>query len=160
MDLLYVHLLLNHVPVIGTIVCALFLLAALIKRSRDLAVAGLTGLVVVALVALPVFYTGEPAEERAERLPGVTDASIHEHEEAAEPAIIVMEVAGALALVGLIAFRVRPAHSWKLVIGTLGVAFIAFVLIARTAQLGGEIRHTELRGDIAGAAASAESEDD
>jgi hypothetical protein len=38
------------------------------------------GFVLTALLALPVYFTGEPAEKVVERLPGVTEPLIEEHE--------------------------------------------------------------------------------
>ena len=150
MDLLYAHLLLNHVPVIGTIACVLLLAAAFFTRSKDLATAGLVGMVFVALATIPVYLTGEPAEERVEHIAGFDRHAIHEHEEAAEYAFVAMEVAGAVALLSLIMSRRRPAsRAW--LGATLLVTLFAFSTIARTAYLGGEIRHTEVKASPAAA---------
>jgi hypothetical protein len=143
-DPLYLHLLLNHIPITGTAGAALLLLAALWTRSRDLALAGLVALVVVALITIPVFLTGEPAEERVERLPGFSHDAIHEHEEAAKFAVWGMQIAGVLALGTLIATRRRGAVPRKAMIATLVVALWALSVVVRTAALGGDIRHTEV----------------
>lgn len=45
-------------------------------------------------------YTGEGAEEIAEKLPGVTDQLIHKHEEQAETFAILNYILGLVALVG------------------------------------------------------------
>lgn len=160
MDLLHIHLLLNHVPVIGTIGCALLLIAAFVTRSRDVAVAGLVTMVLVSLVALPVFFTGEPAEERVENLAGLNKGAIETHEEAALPALIAIEVGGALALLALIVVRFRPHSSELALAATVCVALVATILVARAANLGGEIRHTELGGAAAEAGGGGGGEDD
>ena len=154
MNPLYVHLLLNHIPVIGTAGAVLLLLGALIARSRDIAVAGLVALVVVALVTIPVFLTGEPAEEHVEHLPGFSRHAIHEHEEAGEWALWGMEIAGVVALGTLIlAWRRGGVVPRGATIATLAVAVLALAIVIRAAGLGGDIRHTEvdsLSGDVQG----------
>jgi hypothetical protein len=143
MDALYLHLLLNHIPVIGTIGALLLLGAAFVTRSRDLAVAGLVAVVMVALATIPVYLTGEPAEERVEHLAGFDHDAIHEHEDAADYAIFFMEVSGAVALIPLAMSRRRPvSRAWIAI--TMLITLFSLSVIARTAYLGGKIRHTEV----------------
>jgi hypothetical protein len=146
MDPLYVHIALNHAPVFGLMGCVLLLLWALITRSRDVARAALAGTILVALIAIPVYLTGEPSEERVEDLPGVSHDAIEEHEDAAKYAFWVVEATGAIALIGLVLARKRPEIPRAALIATLLVALIGSVALARTANLGGKIRHTELSG--------------
>jgi hypothetical protein len=152
----HIHLLLNHVPVLGSIGCLLFLAVGLARRSREVTAIALFATVVTALLTIPVFLTGEPAEDTAEKLPGVMKEFIHEHEEAAEVAFTAMEVAGGLALLTLIVGLKRDTPRWATVL-TLVVLLVAAGLIARAAALGGEIRHTEIRS---GAVAPAAGEHD
>jgi hypothetical protein len=146
MDLLYVHLLLNHAPVVGLIGSILLLLGALFARSRDVTVAALIGIVLAALLTIPVYFTGEPAEHGIEDLPGVSHDAIEEHEDAALWAIIAMESAGGVALVSLVFARRRGTVPRAALIATLVVSLWAASVVARTAQLGGTIRHTEIGG--------------
>jgi len=159
MDLLHIHLLLNHVPVVGMIGSAALLVAALVTRSRDLAIASLIALVIVALIALPVFFTGEPAEERVENVAGINKAAIEQHEHAAKLALIAIEIGGALALLSLIAFALRRRVPVVGAAATLLVCLAGAVLVARAANLGGEIRHTEL-GTAAAAVPGGQAEED
>jgi hypothetical protein len=147
MDSLHLHLILNHVPVVGSAGAAVLLAAGLLRRSRDLTIAGLVAFVVVAVITIPVYLTGEPAEEGAEHLPGVTEALIERHEDAAFGAMIAMQLAGALALAGLVWWRLSPGTARSGAFLTLAAGFIAVALIGRAANFGGEIRHTEIRGD-------------
>src|SRR5688572_23069651 len=98
MSFVHLHLLLNHVPVIGIVFVLGVLLAALWRRNSDVAKAGLSALVAVALDTVAVFFTGEPAEEAVENLAGVSDAVIHAHEDAALYSFIATGAAGAIAL--------------------------------------------------------------
>ena len=63
------HLLLNHVPVIGTILGVLLLAWGTIRKSEELKQASLSIFIGAAVIAIPAFLTGEPAEEVAERTP-------------------------------------------------------------------------------------------
>ena len=144
MNQAWLHLLLNHIPVI-TLFIGLALLAAATfwRKSSDLTGAALLVLVTGALVAIPTYRTGEPAEEIVEELPGVSHDTIHEHEEAAETAVWAVGLAGvaaALAFVQLV--RRGSAPGWMLIL-TLVLTIIAAGMLVRTANLGGKIRHTE-----------------
>lgn len=141
----YAHLLLNHVPIITTIIGLLLLAAALFwRKSADLTGAALAVLVLGALVTIPTFRTGEPAEHLVEDLPDVMPMAIHDHEESAETtswAVGLAGVAAACALVWL--YRRGSAPQWLLML-TLLLSLAAAVLLMRTANLGGKIRHTEI----------------
>jgi glucan phosphoethanolaminetransferase (alkaline phosphatase superfamily) len=145
MSLVHIHLLLNHVPVVGALVAVLLFAAALLLRdvvSTKFALAFTAGL---AVVAIAVYFTGEPAEDAVEHLAGVTKASIHEHEEAAELTTIVIGVLGGLSLLALLWLRSRRAPRWMAAAGVVGTLAIS-ALMGWTANLGGQIRHTEIQG--------------
>jgi hypothetical protein len=157
MNLTHLHLVLNHIPVVGSL-CGLGLLAfALWRHSEDVKRAALGVLAVSALIAIPAYMTGEPAEDGVRGLPGVSKALIERHEEAAGVALGGLLALGALALVGLIWFRgKRLLPAWFGAI-TLAGALIVSGLMAWAASLGGEVRHTEIRS---GAATSLDPEQD
>lgn len=157
MNLTHLHLLLNHIPVVGSL-CGLGLLAfALWRHSEDIKRAALGVLVLSALVAIPAYLTGEPAEDGVRGLPGVSQALVERHEAAAGFALGGVLALGALALVGLIWFRgKRLMPAWFGAI-TLAGALIVSGLMAWAASLGGEVRHTEIRS---GAATSLNQEHD
>ena len=144
MSLVHLHLMLNHVPVIGTMFVIFSLLVALRAHSSDIGKLALVMLAGVGAVAALVFFTGEPAEDAVEALAGVSRATIREHEEAAELAFIIAAIGGAGALVGLWWTRARALPRW--VTGSaLVVSLVIGAAMAWTASLGGQIRHTELR---------------
>ena len=99
----------------------------------------------MAIVAIPVFLTGEGAEESVENLPGVSEKIIHEHEELAEKAIILMEILGVFSLLAFILMMLKSKFSKIINIIVLIVSIGAFGLIAKVGNLGGQIRHTEIR---------------
>ena len=144
MSMVHLHLLLNHVPVIGTIIGLCLLAWAVFRKDQGLGRATLGLFAVLAIVALATFLTGEPAEEAVEGLAGVTEGSIERHEEAALLATIALGVLGALSLAALVWFRRRPLTRRVMAL-LLVVALVPAGAMAWTANLGGQIRHSELR---------------
>src|ERR687891_211232 len=98
MSFTHLHLLLNHVPVVGTFMVTALLALAFARRSSELTKASLAGLVGLAAIAVVVYFTGEPAEEAIENLPGFSEAVTERHEEFAAAATIVLGIVGSIAL--------------------------------------------------------------
>jgi uncharacterized membrane protein len=144
MDAVHLHLALNHAPLFALLFGALGLAYAAARRSDDAARLSLYLLVLAGLLAAPVYFTGEETEEAVEHLAGVSEAVIEPHEEAGQVAAIGAGLLGLVALGGLIAFRRRSAPR-PLVLGVLGLALVAAAWVGYTANLGGQIRHTEIR---------------
>jgi len=105
----HLHLVLNHVPVLGTAFGRALVGWALLRRSEELKKISLGVFIIVALLAIPAYLTGEPAEELVENLPGVSKASIEQHEETAQAAFAGVLIVGVAAPGGLIfPFPVAP----------------------------------------------------
>ncbi|MGA7393380.1 MAG: hypothetical protein WCA06_13520 [Terrimicrobiaceae bacterium] len=148
MDPAHLHLMLNHIPVLGTAFGMALIAWALFRKSEELKRVSLGVFVIIALLAVPAYLTGEPAEEVVEHLPGVSEPSIEEHEEAATFAFAGVLVLGAAALGGLIFhWRRKPVPKFVPIIA-LVLSVIVFAMMVRTANLGGLIRHSELRPDF------------
>ena len=64
MNWVHLHLALNHVPVLGTFFVGLLLGAGLIRNSEELKRCSLIGFVALALVSIPIKFTGDFANER------------------------------------------------------------------------------------------------
>lgn len=152
MNTVHLHLLLNHLPVVGTVIGTLLLAVALVRRSDELGRTSLGLFALLGLVAVAVYLTGEPAEDAVEKLPGISDGLIDRHQDAALIATIVVGVIGAFALGSLLIYRRRTLPRWVTLLG-FAAALVASSTMAYTANLGGQIRHTEIRS---GAALSSE----
>ena len=151
MSAVHLHLMLNHLPVVGTLIGILLLAVALLRRSSELAKVTLGLFALLGAASLAVFLTGEPAEELVEKLPGFSESITHAHEEVAELATIVMVGFGVLALGALAVYRRRALPRW-VTAGGLAVALAAGGLMGYTGYLGGQVRHTEVRGGTVAAA--------
>ena len=145
MDPAHAHLILNHIPVVGLGAAILLLLYAFARRNDDMKKAALIGFVLLALAAIPVYLTGGRAEDRVEHLPGVSEAIIEEHEEAATSSLIAIEILGVLSLAGLVLTRGSKAVPRWLAVTSLAASIVVVAAMIRTANLGGQIRHTEIR---------------
>lgn len=149
MSVVHLHLLLNHVPVVGVLLVALILTVALVRNSDAIGKLGLATLAGMALVTVAVYFTGEPAEEAIEGLAGVSEVSIHAHEEVAVAAFSVTALGGVVAVAVLWWYRRRPLARAAMAASLL-IVLLASGLMARTANLGGQIRHTEIRAGAVG----------
>jgi uncharacterized membrane protein (UPF0136 family) len=140
----------NHFPVVGILGVILLLAYAIIRKSEEVKMVTLGVIVLLALMTIAVYLTGQAAEDSVKKLPGVTEASIGRHEEVADLSLILMEASGILALAGLLLMRRRGFVPKWLVSLILILSLVTAVVVGYTANLGGEIRHSEIRGPGAG----------
>ena len=144
MSLVHLHLLMNHVPVIGAAFGVLLLAFAMYRKSSELAKVGLGFFALLGAVSVLVFLTGEPAEGAVEKLPDFSKSIAEQHEEIALAATIAMGALGVLTLAAL--WRYRKLELPRGVAGAaLFLALGVTGVMAYTANLGGQIRHTEIR---------------
>jgi len=141
----HLHLLLNHVPILGSVFALVLLAFGYFMRNDTLSKAALWTLVVVSLIAIPAFLSGEEAEHAVEDRPGISNTQIHEHEEQAEIAFWALMCSGAIALGTLMASMKTQSVNRTLLF--LNMVFIVgtFALMARTGNSGGAIRHPEIQ---------------
>lgn len=143
MDATHLHLVISHAPLFGVIFGALLLAYAIARRSDEAARLGLGLVVIAGLLAVPTLLSGDGAEDRVENIVGVSEVQIEAHEEAGELAGYGVAALGLLALGGLLAFRRRPVPR-PVVLGALVLTLAATAGVGYTANLGGQIRHTEI----------------
>jgi uncharacterized membrane protein len=145
MNLAHLHLLLNHFPTIGMMVGLGVYIVAIAAKSDDLKRASLIIFFGIALLSIPTFATGTAAQLALAHTPEVSTAAIETHETAAFIALGFMELTGALAWLGLWQYR----RVSRLPRGTLAAVLVTglatFGLMSRAANVGGEIRHPEIR---------------
>lgn len=148
MNTVHLHLLLNHLPVVGTVIGTLLLGVALLRRSDELGRISLGLFGLLGLIAVAVYLTGEPAEDAVEKLPGISDGIIDQHQDVALVATIIVGIIGAFAVGSLLIYRRRVLPRWVTMFG-FAAALVASSVMAYTANLGGQIRHTEIRSGAA-----------
>jgi uncharacterized membrane protein len=152
----HLHLILNHVPTVGSVVALGLLLLAFARRNESLKHVGLEVLFVIAVVTLPVYMSGVAARLELRDRPDVSDDAMRVHQDAALAGFAVTEVAGFVAWIALWQSRRHGRAARGIVPAVTLLSIVALVLMARAATLGGEIRHPEIRTDrSAGAVAPA-----
>ncbi len=154
MNATHFHLLLNHFPIIGTLIGTIILVYGFITKELKIKILSAYVIAAMALIAVPVYLTGEPAEETVEHISGISEINIELHEEAAEFAIIMMSITGLLALISVIISKKIPAQIHKTFFVLIIFSFFSFAAMARVGYLGGQIRHTELNDNVSQTAPS------
>ncbi len=145
----HLHLMVNHFPVIGILFCILLFLYGLVTRSEEIKKVSLGAFILLALITVPVFFTGDGAEKVAKNLPGVTEEFIGRHEEMADLSLVLIETLGIVCLAGLIFFRRSASFPKWFFALVLVLSMSAAAIVGFTANLGGQIRHTEIRAGAA-----------
>ena len=144
MNQAYMHLLTNHIPVLGIFFGIVILIWGIISRKKEIKMVAYFLFLAASLGGLVTFNTGEAAEDVAEKIDGISKTLIHDHEEAGETAIYLIVGVGVLSLLGFYAEVKNKKIAPAVAIVVLIAAIIAFILTARTSYLGGKIRHIEM----------------
>ena len=147
MNFSHLHLVLNHFPIIGTVIGLGLFVGSCVGKNDDLKRASLMVFAAMALLALPTFFSGIGAQAAIRKDPAVSTVLIERHQGAAILALFFMEITGALALVGLWQrhrVSTRKPWSWNLM-ATLLLSVVTAGLMARVGNTGGDIRHPEIR---------------
>ncbi|HLP65243.1 hypothetical protein [Flavobacterium sp.] len=152
------HMVVNHFPIIGTILGLGILIGGLVFKNNSIKNTAYCLFIVAALFSFASMNTGEGAEEIAEKLPDVTDQIIHEHEEAAEKLALVLYFLGAISIVGLYLNVKKNAKANLVSFLAMTVAAVGVFLAQQTGTTGGEIRHTEIRANGTTTAGATQSE--
>jgi hypothetical protein len=142
----YIHVILNHLPIYGSMLGALALAIALLLRSRAAQITALVLTLIAGVSAYPVFVTGQRAYKTVRRMADDTGAdALDEHMDRAEKTIGAFYFLAFLALAGLLIPVKWPRAGVPLAATTLAVAIVCSGLAIYIAQAGGQVRHTEFR---------------
>ena len=166
METAYLHIVTNHLPIIGVPLALVLLVMGFWRKSDDLKTAAFLIFVFLGLATLVTFLLGQAGEDFVEELAGVSEHAIDEHEDFARFALALVMVTAIFSLFAILRFqglsflRRRITSSEGLIDGevsagpsspypmwiTLAVLFFAMLsggVLGYTGKLGGMIRHTE-----------------
>ena len=101
MDWVHLHLALNHVPVLGTVFVGLLLAVALIRKSDELKRVSLVAFVALAVVSIPIKFTGDFAHEKLTKAEWLDQSRAVAHEQMADQATTGMFLLGLVAAFAL-----------------------------------------------------------
>ena len=142
----YLHVIINHLPIIGLAMGIFAMAIALFLRSRA---AQITALAVVAFAAASgpvVFITGEKAYKPIRKLTDDAGSDyLDEHMDRAEQTIGLFYALAILALAGQFVPIWWPKIGTPIFTLTLLLAIISFGAAIYVAQPAGKIRHSEFR---------------
>jgi uncharacterized membrane protein len=140
----YIHTLINHFPIILTVVGTAALALALITSRRTIWIYALATLTLAGLTIYPAYLTGDQAADALRNTWYIVRAAVREHDGAAGYALVVTLIVGAAS--ALTWWRMvrdpeqrLPPVWWRSALMVL--ALFGLSIVARTAYLGGEIVH-------------------
>ncbi len=145
-DFTHVHLFLNHLPVVGIPFTLLVYIVGLVTKDEKIIKLGLSLFIFVALIAIPVYLTGEPAEDAVSMLPGV-EKLIEPHEEAGLVSLVLSIICGIISIVILFFTDKLKIPKPLLMKVLLAFAVSCTLSLSYTAFKGGQIRHSEIRSE-------------
>lgn len=143
----HLHMLVNHFPIVGTILGLLVLIGGLFLKNNSVKNTSYCLFVIAAIFAFFSMATGDGAEKLVEDMPTIGHEIIHEHEELAEKFAIILYLLGVVSIIGLITnVKKHPkANFFSYAIAV--IAIVAVFFSTKVGTSGGEIRHTEIRTD-------------
>lgn len=144
MNTVHWRLVLNHFPVIGTMIMGIVLTIAMITKNTGTTMSSYAIIFILSVVAFVVNQTGESAENAVENIKVINKWALHEHEEFAEISTIVQILTGVIALFSLSLSIKRKVISKFLSIIVLLLTYVTIDFMSYTGYLGGQIRHTEV----------------
>ena len=142
----YVHVIINHFPLVGLVVAMIGLIGALVLGHRHSIFAALALLGLLALSALVVSYFGEEGYDRVLSMADEAGQGfLRYHQQLADRWVFLFYLCAGLAALGLGLGWKWPRVLTPFAVAALvlaGASLVAGIFIARS---GGEIRHREFR---------------
>lgn len=145
----HLHLVLTHLPVVGMFAVGGLLGWGWLRGSRDGVKAAFGAAVLVALLAVPVYLTGQQAEEQIEDARWASETLIDRHEDIARYALFGVLATGAIAAAGLWQLRAGGVASRRTTAAVALAVAVTGAMMGWTANSGGAIRHDEIRTAVA-----------
>ena len=146
----HLHLLLNHVPIIGSIFGGFVLAYGIWSKSHQTIIASYYLLIISSLGGVITYLTGESAEETVEGIQGISMELVERHEDLAVFSVISVAALGILALAGLIVTLKKLPLAHTMAWAALLVSLVSFGSLTYTGYTGGQVRHTEIHRPFAG----------
>ena len=139
----YSHLLINHFPVVSSVVALGATILAVLVRRRGLWQAAMGALTIAGAFVYPVHFTGQKAGQALKEVWYITPGATRAHDKAADIAMWVILAAGVFAAYAWWRSLKRPQEiipSWVRA-GVFVAAVAAVGTVTYTAYLGGKIIH-------------------
>lgn len=154
------HLVVNHLPIITPLLGAMILLGGIILKNNAVKKTALVVFIFGSVTAFLAMYTGEGAEEIVEKIQGVSEDLIKNHEELAEKFALANYFLGFMSLIGLWMGWKKESFFNAISALVLVISFVVLFLAKQTGTSGGEIRHSEIRTDFSPQQNTTEGDED
>ena len=141
----HLHMVVNHFPIIGTILAIGILTAGLLNKNQSIINTAYVLFIIGAIFGILSMNTGEGAEEMVENMPGIGWEIIHDHEELAEKMALLLNVLGLLSIIALYLNYKKNTKEKIVSLFILAIGIASLFVIQKVGTSGGEIRHTEIR---------------
>jgi hypothetical protein len=139
----HLHVLINHIPIVGLPIILLLLAWGLARREDAVVRVALIGTLLLAVGTWFTDYTGDGAKDDIRHLAWANKAVITAHEDAGDQAEMVAIATGVVALATLVLARGGRPMRRPLVLVVLAMLIGSSVLVALAGWRGGKIRHDE-----------------
>jgi uncharacterized membrane protein len=149
MEASHIHVLINHVPLLGTLFGIILFISGLIFKNKSFEKAGLLTFIVVGLATIATYFSGGMAVGAIKKIAGTSRDAIHEHREMAETALYLMlGLMLASLTVMVVQWRSKNRKTGTMKGIVLVLALITFVFMSLVNNLGGKVRRPELRDEV------------
>lgn len=142
----HLHLALNHAPLFTLIFGFCLLMYSLRQKSDQVHRIALYTFIIAAIMSIATYITGGRAEEVVNHLQGINLEAIEDHEGNAKIANIITILTGLSSIAWFFVKNKKIKTNLSLALICLSLLGVAYM--ARTANIGGLIRHSELDSHI------------
>ena len=143
----HLHLILNHVPIFFCLFSVGLLIYSWRYTNAEALSGGLFMMIIAGVGAAAAYWTGIFAEKTIKNYPDIDLASIHQHENLARYGLWGMIVLGIICMPLLLFAQRRITSKFLATMPSLIIiaGISEFALLGKVAQIGGKIRHEEIR---------------
>jgi uncharacterized membrane protein len=144
MNTAHLHLMFNHLPIVGLCFAILLNLYAVYRKSQELKELSCWFYVLIGLLSVLSIVTGDGAGEIIQTYPGISSDAVEYHESWGYGFFYGLCGLGVLSIASLWFSRRNQDLLKKLNIATLVLALLLTILAFQAGTTGGKIRHPEI----------------
>ena len=145
MNLAHFHIVVNHIPSLGSILGLLLLALGIYKKDETIKQSAYFVLVLIAMAVLPTYVSGAEAQRIVKTSASYSAGMVQLHQNLAMVTLLAMTFAGMFAWFGAWEIRRHKRSASFTTAATLILTTAAVVLVLDTASIGGKINHSEIR---------------
>jgi hypothetical protein len=145
MNLAHFHIVVNHIPSLGSILGLLLLALGIYKKDETIKQSAYFVLVLITMAVLPTYVSGAEAQRIVKTSASYSAGMVQLHQNLAMVTLLAMTFAGMFAWFGAWEIRRHKRSASFTTAATLILTTAAVVLVLDTASIGGKINHSEIR---------------